>query len=126
MILIRWFQGKQQCCGVSGWEPVSHLDSFFIKFILLISASGVGTVGNIPHIYIYIFDVGQMRTVYVAFDLMLSPQVRTRKMSIVMVFLTCATLATKTYSEMLLGMEHMFLLELLVIRMRTITKGRQS
>ena len=23
--------------------------SFFIKFILLISASGVGTVGNIPH-----------------------------------------------------------------------------
>jgi len=49
VILIRWFQGKQQCCGVSGWEPIIHLDSFFIKFILLISASGVGTVGNIPH-----------------------------------------------------------------------------
>ena len=73
-----------------------------------------------------LFDVGQMRTVYAAFDLMLAPQVQTRKMSIVMVFLTCATLATKTFSEMLLGMEHMFLLELLVIRTRTITKGRQS
>ena len=79
------------------------------------------------HQFIYkLFDVGQMRTVYVAFDLMLAPQVQTRKMSIVMVFLTCATLATKTFSEMLPGMEHMFLLELLVIRTRTITKGRQS